>query len=404
MKLVADGKLSPEDAAELIDAFTEDRTSERAAVEETVPPSGEPIPPRAEPPKPPFASIEVELKDAFRQFIGGVEKLGKDAQDVDWKGVAERARTEAQRGIESLRTGIDEATRGKINLGGLFNDASREIELPFSLPAGKALRIENDCGDVSVTGGDVLSEVKATVRVRAGSSEEARRIASTYTLIVEEGDGAVSIRQPHQPGLSVRLAVTIPEASLLEVRADSGDLAIKETRGSVRATSRTGNIRVHGSEGAVEARSETGQIHLGHISNSVTAETRTGNVALEGIRGDAKVSTASGNVHIRALANGGATVEAVSGNVHLELAEPPVRPVELSTVGGSIMCTVPSGGDYSVNLSALRGEVRTDLTLADLQKTPQRVTGTVGNGGGKIGASSVAGNVELRLASEHRVV
>lgn len=400
MKLVADGKLSPDDAAELIDAFTEDRIP--SAEESTPPPAGEPIPPRADQPKPPFASIEMELKDAFKSVVGGIEKLGKEAQEVDWKGVAERARTEAQRGFESLRTGIDEATRGKINLGGLFNDASREVELPFSLPAGKALRIENECGDVSVTGGDVLSEVKGTVRVRAGSSEEAKRIASTYTLIVEEGDGAVSIRQPHQPGLSVRLAVTIPEASLVEARADSGDISVKETRGAVRANSRTGSIRVHGAEGAVEARSETGQIHLGHISNSVYAETRTGNVLLEGIRGDAKVSTASGNVVVRALANGGATVENVSGNVHVELAESPVRPIELSTVGGSILCTIPPGGDYAVTLSALRGEVRTDLPLTDLQRTPQRVTGYIGNGGGKVNASSVAGNVELRVAPEHR--
>ena len=412
MKLVADGKLSPEDAAELIDAFTEDRTAteasaaeERAYAEarETVPPSGQ-APPRPDgapgAPKPPFATIEGELKDAFRSVVAGIEKLGKEAQEVDWKGVADKARSEAQRGFESIRTGIEDVTRGKLDLGGLFNDAGREVELPFSLPAGKALRIENECGDVAVTGGDVLSEVTAVVRVRAGSADEARRLVSTYTLLVEEGEGAVSIRQPHQPGLSVRLNVTIPEASLVEARADSGDVTVKETRGAVRATTRTGNVRVHGAEGAVEARSETGQIILGHISNSVIAETRTGNVTLEGIRGDAKISTASGNVTVKALANGGATVEAVSGNVHLEFAEPPIRPVELSTVGGSILATVPSGGDYAVTLSALRGEVRTDVALTDLQRTPQRVTGTAGAGGTKFNASSVAGNVELRLSSD----
>ncbi|RYG86554.1 hypothetical protein EON77_03590 [bacterium] len=211
---------------------------------------------------------------------------------------------------------------------------------------------------------------------------------------------AVSIRQPHQPGLSVRLAVTIPEANLVEARADSGDLMIRETRGAVRASSRTGKIHIHGAEGAVEAKSETGQITLGHISNSVVAETRTGHVTLEGIRGDVKVSTASGNVQVRALANGGATVEAVSGNVHVEFAEAPVRPVELSTVGGSIVALVPAGGDYALTLSALRGEVRTDVPLNGMQRTPQRVTGTVGMGGTKFAASSVAGNVELRLTGE----
>lgn len=407
-KLVAEGKLSPDQAAELIDAFTADaRATQEPTFDEEPAPQAETVPPGPQagtiPPRQNAGTIEGEVKDAFRSVVEQIERLGKEAQEVDWKGVADKARNEAKRGFQGLRGGIEDLTKGKLdlgnlNLGALFNEATREVELPFTLPAGKPLRIENECGDIEVTGGDVLAEVRASVRIRAANVEEARRLVSLYTLAVEESDGSVTIRQPHQPGLTVRLVVTLPEASLVEARADTGDVTLRETRGAARVTTRTGRITVHGCEGAVEARSETGVVTLSHISAPVTAETRSASIVLEGIRGDLKVATASGNVNARGFAGGGASVEAVAGNVAVEFIEPPEHSVELSTVSGNVLVGLPGTGSYNVVLSALRGEVRTDLPLEELQRTPQKVTGRIGEGATRISASSVAGNVEGRLA------
>lgn len=409
MRLVAEGKLTPEDAAELMDAMEEARRPEEAeSFEAAVPPASEPGANGTMPPpkvgvdaEPASKSFEDDAKAAFRSVVDHVERLARQAQDeakkVDWKGVASEARENARKGFDSLRTGIEDVSKGKVNLGWILNDAAREVELPFTLTAAKALRIENECGDVRVVGGDAVSEVKASVRVRAENPEEAKRIAAEYTLAVEESDGEVRIRQPHAPGLSVRLHISIPEASLVEARADSGEIFVHDVRGAVKATSRTGRIEIGGSEGPVEAKSETGSIAIKAVAGGAFVESGTGDVTVEGVRGDLRVRASSGSVSARGLAAGVVEAETVSGSVFLSFAEPPSS-VSASTVSGRIGTSVPEGGAYVVELSTLRGEARCDLPLVDANRAAQRITGRIGEGGPTVKLASVSGGVDLRLA------
>ena len=210
-RLVAEGKLSPEDGAELIEAFVAaDRT-------EAAPPS---------PPKDP-------LKGVF-------ENLEQKVKGVDWKEIGEQVETGAKKGFEAIRGSFEELTKGKVSFGLFGNEERREVKLPLDVPAHKRLRIENPCGDVKIVGHAESGTVLAEARLRGGTAEEAKARAQEYTVIVEESDTLVVIRQPDVPGLAVDLVVRLPEAAAVEIRTEMGDVTVLGHPAAVRATTRAG--------------------------------------------------------------------------------------------------------------------------------------------------------------------
>src|SRR5256885_2382204 len=96
MRLVQEGKLSPEDAAELIDAFTtSERNDERTEEEVYVGTSGS----QTAPPPPPPPAHEGEHKDPFKSFVDMMDNLQKEVtQNVNWHDVAQQIRRGAQKG------------------------------------------------------------------------------------------------------------------------------------------------------------------------------------------------------------------------------------------------------------------------------------------------------------------
>ena len=127
-KLVAEGKISPEDAADLIDAFYE---SEREEREEQAGPT---------PPPPPGDGTT--SKDPFRAIVDQIEKLTKEGADaVDWKEFQKQARDGARKGLEFLKTGFDDLSKGRVNIFG--SHESRDVTLPLSIADGKLLKIES---------------------------------------------------------------------------------------------------------------------------------------------------------------------------------------------------------------------------------------------------------------------
>ena len=132
-KLVAEGKLSPEDAAELIDAFY---ASERADNEEEATAT---TPPKEEPNGNHKATGT--NRDPLRGILDSIEKLTKEgAEAVNWQEVSKQARTSAKKGLDVLRSGIEDLSKGKVNIGWLTQSESREVSLPLTVPEGKTLR------------------------------------------------------------------------------------------------------------------------------------------------------------------------------------------------------------------------------------------------------------------------
>ncbi len=387
-KLVAEGKLSPEDAADLIDAFYASRGD--APPEEVA--EGE----RQTPPPPPPGAT----KDPFKGLIEGIEKMAREGVDsVNWKEVSRQARESAKKGIAVISEGLGEISKGKVHIGWLGTQETREIKLPLSLGEGKTLKIENACGDVKISGGASSGSVTAFVNVRGATTEDAKAKADAFTLIVEESDHLVLVKQPDVSGLGVDLLVEVPDGTPIDLRTESGDVRVMDTRAAARVSCRSGDIKLSGLNGLIDLSTESGDVTVESTeTTSLTIENKSGDIKLEGVHGTINARTASGDVRLRECGGKAIAVETVSGDVDAELDQP-VAGLNIRTVSGGAEIKVPDGSDCRVSLSSLRGEVECDLDLQDEAREDQRITGRLGEGSGVLDVSAVTGDITLEYRS-----
>ena len=395
-KLVADGKLSPDDAADLIDAFYNSEQEERSQEQQK-----QTTPPRenvGESNQKEYAS-ESKPRDPFRAIIDTVERLGKEVtENVDWKDVTNSARTNAKKGLDALKSGLEDVSKGKFNMSWLFSTTTREVRLPLSLKAGQLLKIENGSGHITVTPDAVESYVIAHVKVRGANQDDAKAKADKYTLVVENSDHAVEIKQPHETGLDVDLEIFVAATPAIEVKSEAGHVTIKDTKNSCRITSTDGRIDLSGLDGPIEIQAYSGDVYIDNSNASnILVENKAGNISVEKVTGNMNLRSASGNISIRGSSGKTIAVEAVSGDISIDVVEPITGSMSVRTVNGNAWISIPDGSDARVAVTTLRGMAETSIELEDRAQNDQRITGRLGEGNGTIDISAVTGNVSLSL-------
>jgi DUF4097 and DUF4098 domain-containing protein YvlB len=92
--------------------------------------------------------------------------------------------------------------------------------------------------------------------------------------------------------------------------------------------------------------------------------------------------------------------ETASGNVTVDLDEAITGTLNVRTVDGNAMASIPDGSDCRVSLSTLRGSVHTSFALEDEARADSRVTGRLGAGSGTLDISAVTGNITLELRDQ----
>jgi len=382
-RLVAEGKLSPEDAADLIEAIV----GRSAADAPPKPPSG------AE--NPSVAGMKESVKGLFES----VEKAFKEGKDsVDWNEVAKQARETAKKGVEAVKAGIDEIGKGKFDFGIFSASATREVILPISLPEGRTLKVENPCGSVRILAGVEPFQVTAKAHFRAATHEEAKAKADLYTLMVEESDHLVHIKQPDLSGLRVDLEIMVPTGVPVDLKIDAGDSEVIDTQSSVRLSARSGDVRLKGLNGVIEASVDSGNLSIEEsVSPAVTVESKSGDVYIKDVSGMINARTASGDIGIRGTAGKVVALESVSGDIAADFETPITGNVNVRTVSGTAKLSVVDGSDARVSLSTLRGDLTCALNLEDEARSDQRLTGKLLSGAGTIDVSAVTGDITLQL-------
>jgi hypothetical protein len=390
LKLVQEGKLSADDAYDLIEAFESSPDDESAHVEEGETP---PPPPRADPGSEPNYS----QKDPLKSLVEAIEKLGKEAANaVNWQEVAKQARESAHKASETIKTGFETVKKG----GGFafFGvGETREVSLPLAIPDGKLLRIENPCGDIKITGGFDLGTVTAFAKFR-GTGEDAKAKADRYTLVIEESDAAVVIRQPDVTGLSVDLDIHVSGTPQVEIRSESGDVQIIDSKAGCRIQTKSGDVSIKGLNGQVEISAQSGNLTVEDTTTtSMQVDNKSGDIVLRRVSGSANVRTTSGDIKIRDCDLKTLAVDGVSGDVDVDLRAPITGAVSIRTVSGNTLIAVPDGSDCRVGLKTLRGHTACAIPLVDEARLEGQVTGKLGEGKGTLDVSAVTGNITVEM-------
>jgi DUF4097 and DUF4098 domain-containing protein YvlB len=385
-KLVAEGRLTPEEAADLIEAI-----ANRQAQAGGPSASGS----SAAAGNPTESASNPRTKDPIKGVFDFLDRLAKDGKDsVDWDEVSVKAKETARRGVEVLRQGIDDISKGKINIDWLTTSERKEIE--FDLPdlQGKLLRIDNPSGSVRIVGGSDEASVTATAHFRGSSPEDAQAKAANFTLSSEISDHVVLIRHPELPGVMLDLVINVPVGTPVELKLEAGDATVKDTLSSVRLISRSGSVNLSGLDGTIEVTSDGGAVEItSSRTPSLMLEHKSGNVTFRHIEGNINARTASGDLTVVGSNGKVISLESVSGDVEVHTTGVVDGTLNIRTVSGDARVVGNGLINARVALSTLRGTVKNSVTLSEAVATEQRVTGRLGEGQGLIDVSAVTGDI-----------
>ena len=147
----------------------------------------------------------------------------------------------------------------------------------------------------------------------------------------------------------------------------------------------------------VGAHSVNGGVSVRDVGTEVRANTVNGGVTVRNTNGRVNASTVNGGVDVN-TAVGPVSAETVNGNVEAKMdALQGDDDMRFKTVNGSVTIWVPARFDARFRFDTVHGGIDSDFPMTLTGKFgPRHASGTIGNGGRDIRASSVNGSIELR--------
>lgn len=159
---------------------------------------------------------------------------------------------------------------------------------------------------------------------------------------------------------SVKFTVKVPRSVKVGARSVNGAVSVRDVGAEVRANTVNGGVNVRNAAGPVRATTVNGGVDVATAAGPVTATTVNGNV-------DARMSTLQGD-----------------------------DDMEFKTVNGSVAIYVPARFDANFRFDTVHGGIDSDFPLTITGRFgPRHASGTIGNGGRDLRASSVNGSIEL---------
>jgi hypothetical protein len=319
--------------------------------------------------------------------------------------------------------------------GGVWGMNKKEYRKSFTVEPGTVLKVYNKNGSIDVSGWDRnYIEVEAikkkhwlisfvnepTTDVTTGNEFVVRTLCSTFL----------------STSVSVHYRITVPKSVLVEhVETSTGKINVDKVSGNVEVKTATGEIQIHEINGFVKAITSTGKINIDNVLGNVDAKISTGEIQIHEINGFVKAVTSAGKIDV-AQVSGDVDARTVAGGIQVHKVSGFVKAVTrngkidisrvdglsgASNVTGEISVEVPAIRD-SLEISSTNGSITVflspdiaaqleastsngcisygDLPLTLSQSSRTRITGRLGEGGGRINIKNSTGSINLKkLAS-----
>jgi DUF4097 and DUF4098 domain-containing protein YvlB len=211
--------------------------------------------------------------------------------------------------------------------------------------------------------------------------------------------GAISVTLAGYSGVraqKLHLAAYSPESGPVNVHQMAGDIDVKDAPDGADLATMGGNITVGSVASFAKLSTMGGNIVIEHANGSVHAHTMGGTITIRQVNGQVNASTMGGDV-----------------TVHLTGSSGNRRDIELSSMGGAILLTVPKGFgmDVKIKLGYTQGheDVRIvqHLGLTERQSTEWEThqgsarkylwaSGRVGDGLNHVAIDTINGDVILK--------
>lgn len=184
-----------------------------------------------------------------------------------------------------------------------------------------------------------------------------------------------------------------------QIRVDvaSADVSADRTRGALRVNTGSGNVDLRDAAGDVAIETGSGDITAANVRGArLKLGTGSGNVTLTaGAAPELSIETGSGDIDVTEAQGDNLTFETGSGNVDVALVAT-FRVVSIETGSGDVTLKVPPAIGAEVDLDTGSGDI--DLGGVSMQVRRiehDHVTGTIGDGRGRLSIETGSGNVRL---------
>lgn len=258
----------------------------------------------------------------------------------------------------------------------------------WEFPASDPIILEATLPSGGIT---VIAEPVTTATVSLTPSRSGKRseelIASTT---VEFDAGRLTVTVPDRLRLlsstSLDLTVHLPSGSSCQLKTASADIRCTGEIGSLDARTASGDVTADQVTGSASVNTASGDVQLDDAAATVQVNTASGDTEIGRAGDEVTVNSASGDLRIR-RAEGSAKARSASGDVRIDSIS--AGRGEINTVSGDITIAVPAGIGVYLDLSALSGDVRSDLEPA----------GSDGDASLSLKCRSVSGDVRVTRAS-----
>src|ERR1700730_13027509 len=208
------------------------------------------------------------------------------------------------------------------------DQVSRDFQKTLPLGPGQSFQIENKFGEVRIHG-ESGREVKisATIRVQAGSHEEAEAYAQKVQIDVQQAGDGVRVRTMYpddekkwfhigkSTSYSVNYDIAMPSDAALLVRNSFGSVTANNIRGKSEVENSHGSLTVH-DIGASRLNNSFGSIELSGASGDIFINDNNGSVEASDVKGTLELRNRFGSITVRQI-QGAATITGGNGAVTL---------------------------------------------------------------------------------------
>lgn len=270
------------------------------------------------------------------------------------------------------------------------NTYRSDFEQTYALESGGKVSVENVDGYVRVVPWD-REEVscRGVLRVRAGSSEKARKLARDIRVIVSHDEKSFSI-EVKRTGSERWISWGIGLGWSLDI-----DLSVPR-RCSLDLSTVDGSVEVTGVEGPVDVRTVDGSIDVTDVRGDIDCLTVDGSCELVDVEGDVEASTTDGSVAVRGRLHG-LRAHTVDGSVRVAALEGSTddKPWRLSTTDGSVTVSLPKSLSFDLEASSLDGRVSVSGPARFVSRSHRKVVATLGDGGSPLSIKTNDGSVTV---------
>lgn len=279
----------------------------------------------------------------------------------------------------------------------------RVVKESFQTKANPTVEVESKFGEVHISAGSgntVTAVVKVTARER--SEAAAKKLAEAARVEIKGSGDRVTVRVAlpekmkgdEDRGIEIDVRVTLPSASVLDLRSKFGAVTVTGVKGSVKVETDFGEVKIKECAN-LDLTSSFGEISLGGITGTMSVESKMGEIKAYGVPGG-KIKSSYGEIEVT-RPSGPIDINSSMGEITVKGCRGGI----ISSSYGEVTLVMDKSFSGRIEAETSFGDVDSDFDLKSKEKkksygpTPKKMYGTVGSGSDKLAVKSSFGDISI---------